>query len=209
MSTAARLLRGRWKGSGGLALGMVVAAPGVLALLALHQRPVLLLSSGIVLFPLSFISFVLVPLLLTAGLLIAAYGARSASNQLSPVRTALITMSVAALLVAAVISLFVHEDPRSYSTPAGGGSTSDVITPLETLISAAWVSTATSSGRLVSVSEAIRLSRTSAIADVGTQRYAPRWRRIRERTNVHKPGPTCSPQTSVCSMQRLHEFAKR
>ncbi len=114
---AARAMEGIW---GGLALGMVVAAPGVLALLALHQRPVLLLSSGIVLFPLSFISFVLVPLLLTAGLLIAAYGARSASNRLSPARTALITMSVAALLVAAVISLFVHEDPRQLLDASGG-----------------------------------------------------------------------------------------
>ena len=147
---ASRAMEGVW---GGIALAAVVAAPGVLVLLALHGRPALLLPAGIMLIPLSFLSFagVLLPLLLPAIVLFVAYGRRSAGRLPAPWWTALTTVTVVALLLAAAISLFVHEDPRSYTTPTESGSTSDVITPIEALIALAlvcaamvvgWVSTA-------------------------------------------------------------------
>ena len=55
---------------------------------------------------------------------------------------------VVALLVAAAVSLFVHEDPRSYTTATGGGSTSDVITPVEALIGLVLVGAALTVGWL-------------------------------------------------------------
>jgi hypothetical protein len=140
-SAAERAMEGPW---GALALGAVVAAPGALVLLALRDRPVLLLPAAIILVPLSFLSFagILLPLLIPAGMLFAAYGRRSVYYPMGAWRTGRVALSVVALLIAAVISLFVHHDPRSYTTPTESGSTSDVITPLETLICLALVSAA-------------------------------------------------------------------
>jgi hypothetical protein len=146
-SAAERAMEGPW---GGLALGAVVAAPGVLVLLARRDRPVLLLPAAIILFPVSFLSFagILLPLLIPAGLLVAAHARRSASHPLETWRTGLVALAVVALLIAAAISLFVHEDPRNYTTPTESGGTSDVITPLETLICFAFVTTAIAIGWL-------------------------------------------------------------
>ena len=127
--------RGAEGAVGSLALGAVVAAPGVLAMLALKERPVLLLPAAIVLIPLSLLSFALVtlPLMIPAAMFFVGYGRRSA-DRASPVGTAVgTTLAVLIKLVAAVVVLFVHEDPRSWSTATGGGSTSDVITFAESL----------------------------------------------------------------------------
>lgn len=122
---------------GALALGAPVVATGVLALLALRDRAVLLLPAAIVLVPLSFLSFALVtlPLLIPAGMLVAAHGRRARLEVLPAGRAALTFGAVVALLIAAVVVLFVHQDPRSYTTPTGGGSTSDVITAAEAAVS--------------------------------------------------------------------------
>jgi hypothetical protein len=146
-SAAQRAMEGPW---GGLALGAVVAAPGVLVLLAFFDRPVLLLPAAIILVPLSFLSFagILLPLLIPAGVLVAAYTRRSPSHPLRAGRTGVVVISVVALLLAAAISLFVHEDPRQYTTPTESGGTSDVITPLETLICLAFVTAAIATGWL-------------------------------------------------------------
>jgi hypothetical protein len=71
-SAVERAMEGPW---GGLALAAVVAAPGVLVLLALRDRPALLLPAAIILLPLSFLSFagILLPLLIPAGMLVAAH----------------------------------------------------------------------------------------------------------------------------------------
>jgi len=122
---------------GSLALGAIVAAPGILSLLALRERPALLLPAAIALIPLSFLSFALVtlPLLLPAGMLFVGYGRRSADRP-SPLGTAGgTTVAVFVLLASAVAVLFMHQDPRSYTTGTGGGSTSDVITFAESLSS--------------------------------------------------------------------------
>lgn len=130
--------------AGAAALAAVVATPGVLALLALADRPALLLAAGTVLVPLSFLSFagVTLPLLIPAAMLFVAYGRRSSMQPIRRGQTALTTAAVLALLVAAVAALFVHQDPRQYSTPTESGSTSDVITVAESLISLALVTTA-------------------------------------------------------------------
>jgi len=119
------------------ALGTIVAAPGVLALLGRHDRPVLLLPAATVLLPVSFLSFagVTLPLLVPAVMLFVAYGRRSSVRPSPAGRAASTTVFVLALLVAAAVALLAHQDPRSYSTTNGGGSTSDVITAAESLVS--------------------------------------------------------------------------
>lgn len=163
-SAAERAMEGPW---GGLALGAVVAAPGVVVLLALRDRPVLLLPAAIILFPLSFLSFagILLPLLVPAGLLVAAYARRSASHLLGPWRTALVALSVVALLIVAAISLFVHEDPRNYTTRTDSGGTGDVITPFETLICLAFVTSAIATGWLASAPNRPPISADAARPD--------------------------------------------
>jgi hypothetical protein len=127
--------------AGGLALGGLVAAPGLLAALALRDRPALLLPAATILIPLSLLSFagVLLPLLIPSILLFVAYGRRSALQATSTLRTTASLGWALALLVAAGVSLFVHQDPRSYATPLEEGSTSDVITPVEAAVSLALV----------------------------------------------------------------------
>ena len=137
---------------GALALGAVAAAAGVLALLALRDRPTLLLPAAFVLMPLSMLSFALVtlPLLIPCVLLFLAYGQRSDGRQ-SPVGTTVgVLAAVLTLLVAAVVVLFVHQDPRSYVTANGGGSTSDVITFAESIPSLALTASAIAAGWVLS-----------------------------------------------------------
>jgi hypothetical protein len=140
---------------GALALGTLVAVPGVLALLGLADRPALLLPAATMLIPLSFLSFagVTLPLLIPAVMLFVAYSRRSSTQPARLGRTALTTASVFALLVAAGAALLLHQDPRSYSTGNGGGSTSDVITVVESLISLALATAAIAAGWLLATPE--------------------------------------------------------
>ncbi len=136
---------------GAFALGAVVAAPGAMALMALADRPVLLLPAAVVLVPLSVLSFagVTLPLLIPAIMLFVAYGRRSSVHPIGTARALLTTVVILGLLIAAALALFVHQDPRSYSTPNGGGETSDVISIEESLASVSLVSSALAFGWLV------------------------------------------------------------
>jgi hypothetical protein len=120
--------RGLEAAIGAAALGLVIATPGVLALLALRDRPALLLPAAALLVPLSFLSFALVtlPLLIPAVLLARAF-ARAAPDGAS-VRTAITTLLVLALLATALLTLFIHDDSRQFTTATASYSTSDVIT---------------------------------------------------------------------------------
>jgi hypothetical protein len=139
--------------TGAIAFGLVIAAPGVLALLALRDRPALLLPAAWLLIPLSFISFALVtlPLLIPAYLLFRAY-LRAAGPSSTPAastsnwRTAATTAAVLALLVAAGLSLFAHDDAREWTTASAIYSTSDVITYAEAMLSLALTSSAVAAG---------------------------------------------------------------
>ena len=116
---------------GAVAFGAVIAAPGVLALLALHDRPALLLPGALVLIPLSFISFALVtlPLLIPAFLMFRTY-ARAAPKGSSG-RAAVTAAAVLALFVAAFIVLFTGRDAREDVTDTSVYGTSDIVTYAE------------------------------------------------------------------------------
>lgn len=124
--------------AGALALAAVLAAPGVLALLgSVGRRPGLLVAAGIALAPLSFLAFsgVTLPLLIPAMALTVA-GARRLTPDARACAPLWVTgWAVLAVLGAAVVALFAHQDPRSWSTATSEGSTSDVITLGESLLS--------------------------------------------------------------------------
>jgi hypothetical protein len=132
--------------AGAIAFGAVIAAPGVLALLAAHDRPALLLPAAWLLIPLSFISFALVtlPLLVPSFLLFRTY-LRTAPDG-SGWRTAATTVTVLVLLVEAGIALFANDDPREWVTATAVYGTSDVITYAEAAASLALTTTALAAG---------------------------------------------------------------
>ena len=136
---------------GSVALGAVVAAPGLLTLLALEDRPALLLPAATVLVPLSFLSLagVLLPLLVPAAMLFVAYGRRTQDAPRRRLRTAATVAWVQVLVVAAGAALFVHDDPRSYVTATESGSTSDVVTVGEAVVSLLFVAAAVTGGWLL------------------------------------------------------------
>ena len=144
-----------WRGlegaMAGAALGALVAVPGILTLLALADRPLLLLPAAMLMFPLSALSFagILLPLLIASAMLLVSFGRRSTGRTTQGGRAALTAVVVIVLLMAAVVTLFVHEDPRSYTTATGGGSTSDVVTMTESLISLSLSSAAIAAGWLL------------------------------------------------------------
>jgi len=122
-----------------LALAAVLAAPGVLALMGRAGRPALLVAAGVMLAPLAFLSFagVLLPLLIPAVVLMVA-GARRLGRDVATTPCAPVWVTIWALVAvlgAAVIALFAHQDPRSWSSATAEGSTSDVITFGESLLS--------------------------------------------------------------------------
>jgi len=123
--------------TGAVAFGAVIAAPGVLAFLALHDRPALLLPATLLLIPLSFISFALVtlPLLIPAFLMFRTY-VRAAPKGSSG-RAAVTTTAVLLLLVAALVALFANEDAREYVTDTAVYGTSDIVTYAEAALSLA------------------------------------------------------------------------
>ncbi|HEV7759101.1 MAG TPA: hypothetical protein VGO78_08935 [Acidimicrobiales bacterium] len=121
------------------ALGAVVAAPGVLALLGLRDRPGLWLPAGLAALPLAFLSFagLALPLVPVAVVLVMAWVRHPGSHSGTVVHPGVVTPLVVVLLVGAAVALFVSEDPASWTTATGGGSTSDVITDREALLSLA------------------------------------------------------------------------
>jgi len=121
---------------GGTAFAAPFVAAGVLALAGRADRPWLLTAAGIALVPMSFVSFagVALPLLVPAGIFLA-HSAR-APGRWEPGAVAL-ALAGAVGIVAALVLLFVHEDPASWVTATGGGSTSDIVTARESLRSLA------------------------------------------------------------------------
>jgi hypothetical protein len=146
-----RFVSGLEAAIGALAFAAVIAVPGALALLSLADRPALLLPAGILLIPLSVVSFagVTLPLLIPAVMLLVAYGRRSPGRGAYPGQAGVCALVVLVLVVAAFLALFAHDDPRSYSTATGGGSTSDVVTMAEAMVSLALSATAVGSAWLL------------------------------------------------------------
>lgn len=104
-----------------ITFGSVIAALGTLALLAVHDRPALLLPAALLLVPLSFLAFALVtlPLLIPAYLLLRTCA--QATREGSGWRVAATTSVVLVFLVAALVALFAHEDPREFATETACG----------------------------------------------------------------------------------------
>jgi hypothetical protein len=121
------------------ALGALVAAPGVLALLGLRDRAGLWLPAGLAAFPLAFLSFagLTLPLLPLAAVFVTAWVRHPRSHTSAVVHPAVAAPLVVTLLLGAAVALFISDDPASWTTSTGGGSTSDVITNREALLSLA------------------------------------------------------------------------
>lgn len=103
---------------------------GLLALVGtLRKRPSLVLVSGVALIPMSVLSIVLFPLIVPAVLLIV----RSTRERFNPQDLVLPAVLASGLVVVLAILVF-HQDPVSWSTSDGGGSSSDIVTSLEAAI---------------------------------------------------------------------------
>lgn len=124
---------------GFVALGALVAAPGVLALLGLRDRSGLWLSAGVAAFPLAFLSFagLTLPLLPLAVIFAVGWIRHPGPYAGSVGHAVAVAVLVVILLFGAAVALFVSDDPASWTTATGGGSTSDIITNREALLSLA------------------------------------------------------------------------
>jgi hypothetical protein len=121
------------------ASGALVAAPGVLVLLGLRDRAGLWLPAGLAAFPLAFLSFagLTLPLLPLAVVFVMAWIRHPGSHAGAVVHPGAVAPLVVTLLLGAAVALFISDDPASWTTATGGGSTSDVITNREALLSLA------------------------------------------------------------------------
>jgi hypothetical protein len=132
-SAPERSAAGDW---GTLALVLVMLAPAALALIGMDERPWLLVAAGLLLLPMCFLSFsfLFFPLLVPAVLFLtdAIVRPRLEPHPLAQCAGAILS---AVLVIAAVVSLFAHQDPVRWSTATQSGSTSDVITVQEALTS--------------------------------------------------------------------------
>ena len=134
------------------------------------------MPAAIVLTPLAMLSLtgVLLPLMIPAVLLWIAFGTRYDGLPCGVARGLLAVGAVVALLVGAVVVLFVHRDPRTYGDCVvtvtgegsasgycsagahGGGSTSDVVTSAEALLSLGLVAAALLAGWFLAAPRRVR-----------------------------------------------------
>jgi hypothetical protein len=135
---------------GFVALGAVVAAPGVLALLGLRDRPGLWLPAGLAALPLAFLSFagLTLPLVPVAVVLVMAWARHpdpdGHGRAVAPL--AVVTPVLVVLLLGAAVVLFASDDPAEWTTATESGSTSDVITDVEALLSLTCTALAVAAG---------------------------------------------------------------
>ncbi len=92
----------------------------------LRKRPSLVLASGVALIPMSVLSIVLLPLILPAVLLIV----HALQERLELRDLALPAVLLLGLVVVLAVVVF-HQDPVTWSTPDGGGRSSNIVTSLE------------------------------------------------------------------------------
>ncbi len=100
---------------------------GMLALVGtLRQRPALVLAAGYVLMPMVLVSVVLIPLLVPAMFLTV----RSSAEQFRMGDLVLSGLLALGLLVVFGV-LVLHQDPVTWLTPEGGGSSGNIVTTTE------------------------------------------------------------------------------
>lgn len=138
----------------GLISSIAFAAPfiaaGLIALLGEHRgKPIYSVAAGVALLPISLVSFILIPLLIPAMLLIAVGITRAKQSSNRDIGVSII---ITVGLVVAVAALLAHQDPASWSTPNASGSSSDIVTTTEATLGlaivAAVLAIATLVGRL-------------------------------------------------------------
>jgi hypothetical protein len=118
-----------WYSAAGFAAPFVGA--GCLALIGdRFATPLLCVAEGVALAVMSVVSIIVIPLVVPAGFMIAAI--RNASIR----EGALVVPAVlAAGLVGGFAMLVLHEDPVTWSSPDGSGSSSNIVTSTEASIS--------------------------------------------------------------------------
>ena len=128
-----RAATGDW---GSVVFPLIVATPAVLALLGLQHRPWLLATAGLLLLPMCFLSFsfLFFPLLIPAILFLTDAITRPRNEPRRRAQCAAAFVS-AGFVIAAVLSLWAHQDPLVWRTASQSGSVSDVITMHEALTS--------------------------------------------------------------------------
>ena len=119
-----------------LAIACLIAAPALFALLGLRGRPWLLTVAGFLLLPMCFLSFsfLFFPLLVPAIIFITVAIVRPRARP-RPRAQCLVAVLSLVFVIAALVSLFAHEDPVEWHTATESGSTSDVISVPEALTS--------------------------------------------------------------------------
>lgn len=103
---------------------------GLIALVGtLRGRPNLMFVTGVALIPMSVLSVVLLPLVVPAVLLIV----HSTPKRLDP-RDLIAPSILASVLIVGLAIVVFHQDPATWSTPEGSGSSSNIITTLEATV---------------------------------------------------------------------------
>jgi hypothetical protein len=121
-------------------LGAVIATPGGLTLMGLRDRPHLWLAAASAALPLAFLSFAglafpLAPVAVVLGYAWSKHGVLDGARPLVP--PGVLVPLLVILQLAAAAALFLSDDPASWTTADGGGSTSDLITNGEAVLSLA------------------------------------------------------------------------
>ena len=112
-----------------------IGAPLLGLLGALKSRPLYCAAAGLALWPMCLISIVGFPLLVSAAMLMAV----ALGNDLP--RRKLFVAAIPALVLAATMwFLVLHQDPVTWTTANGSGSSSNIITSFEATVSIAVVS---------------------------------------------------------------------
>jgi len=115
-----------------LSFGLPLMAAGVIALIgSLERAPWLMVVGGAAAVPICLVSFVGVPALLPAGVVIAvgASGLRAVST-----RDVLAAIALVALLVGGFGYEVLHQDPVLWETPDGSAGSSNVVTTTESVV---------------------------------------------------------------------------
>jgi hypothetical protein len=113
-----------------IGFGSPFVAAGTLGLIgSLRKRPALMLAAGVTLVPMSLLSIVLIPLLIPAAVLVA----QGAKLQFDESEFLVPGISIVALLTVMAVLVF-HKDPVTWSSPTGGGGSSDIITATEAFL---------------------------------------------------------------------------
>jgi hypothetical protein len=135
-----RSVAGPW---GSLAFTAVIAAPAVVAVIGFQARPWVLGAAGVVQIPMVLLSFsfLFIPLWIPAVIFITQATLAPPTARRSPWQP-LAAAAGALFLVASPLCLFVHQDPVSWSTANGSGSSSDVVTATEAALALACIAAA-------------------------------------------------------------------